>query len=239
MSWLVQLFRPKTELPPAVVETLDAWRALPVVPPDSDIAETRFVIVDVETSGLNPRRDALLSIGAVVVEGMRLAPRYTFSAVLRNPTPSSRDNILVHGLTPSMQKAGEPPEQALSEYLRFIGKAPCVAFHAGFDRIALDRALRRTLGVRSDNVWLDLARLAPALVPEAHLTQASLDDWLAHFRLQAHVRHNAVHDAQVAAELFLILLARATARGVKTLGALHEIAAVPDRFTTRSDITGV
>lgn len=239
MSWLVQLFRPKLDLPRAAADALEAWRGAAEVPAETPLEQTRFVIVDVETSGLNPRRDALLSVGAIVVEGLRLAPRHTFSAVLRNEAPSSRANVLVHGLTPSMQAQGEPPEQALSEFLRFLGKSPCVAFHAGFDRVALHRALRHTLGVRFDNVWLDLARLAPALVPQAHLAQAALDDWLAHFRLSAHVRHNAVHDAQVAAELFLILLARATARGIATLGELRALAEIQGRFSTRGDITGV
>lgn len=238
MSWLVQLLRPKVDLPPAAARALEEWRALPAVSEETPLARTRFIVMDIETSGLNPRRDALLSIGAVVVEGMRLAPRYTFSAVLRNEVPSSRDNVLIHGLTPSMQIEGEPREQALSEFLTFAGKSPCVAYHAGFDRVALDRALRRALGARIDNPWIDLARLAPALVPQAHLRNAALDDWLAHFRLRAHVRHNAVHDAQVAAELFLILLARAVSRGVATLGELRALAEAHARFTTRGDITG-
>jgi DNA polymerase-3 subunit epsilon len=239
MSWLVQLFRPRADLAPSVNAAVDAWRALPAIADDAPLAHARFVVLDVETGGLNPRRDALLSIGAVVVEGRRVAPRYTFSAVLHNPNPSARENILVHGLTPTMQAQGEPPEQALSEYLSFIGNSPCVAFHADFDRTALERALRARLGVRAGNPWIDLARLAPALVPQAHLARASLDEWLAYFRLQAHVRHNAVHDAQVAAELLLILLARAQARGIATLGGLRALAEQPNRFTTRGDITGV
>jgi DNA polymerase-3 subunit epsilon len=239
MSWLVHLFRPQADLPPPIAQCVEAWRALPTVAEDTLLEQTRFVVVDVETSGLDPRRDRLLSIGAVVVEGMRLAPRHTFSTILRNEKPSTRENILLHGLTPSVQAAGEAPEQALSEFLTFVGNAPCVAFHADFDRTVLERALRTALGVRLSNPWLDLARLAPVLVPEARLAQAALDDWLAYFRLRAHVRHNAVHDAQVAAQLFLILLQRATARGIATLAALRATAEAYKRFNTRGGISGV
>ncbi len=224
MSWVVPLFRPKSELPPSIAAAVEAWRAAPPVADSTPLVQTRFVVIDVETSGLDPRRDRLLSIGAVAVEGMKLAPRYTFSAVVRNDVPTRRENIVVHGLTPTAQAAGEPPEQALSEFLRFAGKSPCVAFHADFDRAVLARAVRAELGVRLDNPWLDLAQLAPALVPTARRSRAPLDDWLAHFRLRAHARHNAVHDAQVAAELFLILLARAGARRLATLGALRACA---------------
>lgn len=239
MSWLVQLFRPQSDLPPPIAQRVDAWRALPAVTEDTPLQKMRFVVVDVETSGLDPRRDRLLSIGAVVIAGMRLAPRYTFSAVLRNERPSTRDNILVHGLTPSIQAAGEAPEQALSEFLAFVGNAPCVAFHADFDRTVFERALRTALGARLPNPWIDLARLAPVLAPEARLRDAALDDWLAYFRLRAHVRHDAVHDAHAAAEFFLILLQRAAARGFVTLARLRAAAEAHERFSTRGGISGV
>lgn len=234
MSWVEKLFRPRSDLPDRIAAALEAWRARPVVPDTTALVQTRFVVVDVETSGLNPRRDRLLSIGAVAVEGMKLAPQYTFSAVLRNELPTARENILVHGLTPTVQAAGEPREETLAEFLTFIGKSPCVAFHAAFDRAVLERALRTELGVRFDNPWLDLAGLTPALVPEARKPRASLDDWLAHFRLRAHTRHDAVHDAQAAAELFLILLARAEARGIAVLGALRASAEGHDRSIARA-----
>ena len=134
---------------------------------------------------------------------------------------SERDNILIHGIGPQAQAAGRPPEESLMGFLEFIGKHPLAAFHAGFDQAMLDRDLRETLGVRLPNPWLDLALLAPALVPEARLPQAALDDWLGYFGLRASARHRAADDAFVTAELFLVLLARACARGLGTVSMLH------------------
>lgn len=232
MAWLAQLFRPKVDLPVGVAHVVDVWRGLPHVSEQAPISELRFVVVDVETSGLDPRRDRLLSIGGVTVERMRLAPGKAFNAVLRNEGPSTRENVLVHGLTPTRQAAGEMPERVLGEFLDFAGKAPCVAFHATFDRTVLERALRTQLGVRLSNPWLDLAQLAPVLYPRARLVYGSLDDWLAHFRLHIHTRHDAVHDAHAAAELLLILLARAQARGISTLAQLRAAAHTHVRITT-------
>ena len=232
MAWLGQLFRPKVDLPVTVANAVDAWRALPGISDRVLISETRFVVLDVETSGLNPRRDRLLSIGALAVEHMHMAPRQAYNAVLRNDRPSTRENVLVHGLTPTRQAAGELPERALSDFLDFVGKAPCVAFHATFDRTVLDRALRAELGVRLANPWLDLAQLAPILFPEARLVYGTLDEWLAYFRLRVHTRHDAVHDAHATAELFLILLARAGARGISTLAQLRATGHKHLRITT-------
>lgn len=226
MSWLTQLFRARSDLPEPIAASLKAWQVLEPVSDASALAQTRFVVADVETSGLNPRRDRLLSIGAVAVERMRIVPREAFDAVLRNEIPSTRANVLVHGLTPTRQAAGQRPEQVLSDFLDFVRNAPCVAFHAEFDRIVLNRALRRELGARLSNPWLDLAELAPALVPEARLVHAALDDWLAYFRIGVHTRHDAMHDAHAAAELLLILLARAEARGISTLAQLRAAAGV-------------
>lgn len=232
MTWLAQLFQPKTELPEELVDAIEAWRALPESQDSAAIDETRFTVLDVETSGLDPRRDRLLSIGAVAVEQTRLAPGEAFSVIVRNQWPSTRENVVVHGLTPTQQAAGELPERALARFLAFAGKSPCVAFHADFDRTVLGRALRSELGVRLSNPWIDVARVAPILFPEARLVHGALDDWLAYFRLRAHTRHDAAHDAHVTAEIFLILLARANARGIFTLAQLRAAAHAHERITT-------
>lgn len=224
MSWLMQLFHTRSDLAEPIAASLEAWRVREPVADATALAHARFAVVDVETTGLNPRRNRLLSIGAVTVERMRLVPREAFDAVLRNETPSTRENVLVHGLTPTRQAAGEMRDQVLSDFLDFVGNAPCVAFHAGFDRTVLDRALRAELGVRLPNPWLDLAELAPALFPEARLVHGALDDWLAYFRINVHKRHDAIHDAHAAAELLLVLLARARERGISTLAQLRAAA---------------
>jgi DNA polymerase-3 subunit epsilon len=223
MTWIARLFRPHVELPPGLAQAVSAWRALPSADERRPLAQTGFRVVDVETSGLDARRDRLLAIGAVAVENFKLNPGAGFAAVLRSEATNTRDNILIHGIGPQSQAAGQEPEQALLAFLGYAGKRPLVAFHAPFDQAVLDRALRQTLGVRLVNPWLDLARLGPALFPEARLAQATLDDWLRYFDLRAHTRHRAIYDAFASAELLLILLKRALARGVTNLNALRAL----------------
>lgn len=223
MSWLARLFRPHVELPPGCAQRLDAWRELPAVSEKQALTQARFIVVDVETSGLDMRKDRLLSIGACAVEAQRVRAGENYVTILRRNEASRRDNILIHGIGPQAQAAGRPPEESLMQFLEFTGKHTLAAFHAGFDQAMLDRDLRETLGVRLPNPWLDLALLAPALVPEARLSRASLDDWLGYFGLRAGARHRAVDDAFVTAELFLVLLARARARGLSTVSMLHAV----------------
>ena len=221
MSWLTRLFRPHIELDPGLAQRVRAWREQPVVSERMALTQARFIVVDVETSGLDMRKDRLLSIGACVVEGMRLRAGESYSTILQRDETSARANILIHGIGPQAQAAGEAPEESLLGFLEFAGRQPLVAFHASFDQTMLDRALRETLGVRLINAWLDLAHLGPALFPEARLNLAGLDDWLTYFGLRARARHRAMDDAFVTAELFLILLARAQQRSLTTVSALH------------------
>jgi DNA polymerase-3 subunit epsilon len=113
-----------------------------------------------------------------------------------------------------------PAEQALMDFLELAGAHVLLAYHAPFDRIMLDRATREYLGVRLVNRWIDLAYLAPALVPEARLPRASLDEWFHYFGIYVRARHRAIDDVHATGELMLILLERARARGMQTIGAL-------------------
>ena len=221
MSWLTRLFRPDIELSTGMAGRAQRWRELPAVSEKIPLTAARFIVVDVETTGLDTRKDRLLSVGACAVEALRLRAGESYETILRRDEASARDNILIHGIGPQAQAAGEAPEESLMRFLEFAGKTPLVAFHASFDQAMLDRALRATLGVRLLNPWLDLAQLAPMLFPEARQMQAGLDDWLGYFGLRAQARHRAMDDAFVTAELFLILLARARARQLPVVGALH------------------
>lgn len=221
MSAMIERWRGARDLPAPIAAGVRAWYAQPPVAEAGPLARMRFVVLDLETTGLDPRRDRLLSIGAVPLERLRLAPGRAFAALLRNDAPGTRANVALHGLTPRRQAAGEPRASALGRFLAFLGKSPCVAFHAEFDRAVLARALRAELGVRLPNAWLDLAALAPALMPEAHLPGGTFDDWLGRLRIPVYLRHDAVHDAHAAAEVFLLLLARARARAIATLAQLR------------------
>ena len=67
-------------------------------------------MVDVETSGLDTRRDRLLSIGACAVEALRQRPGAGFEAILRHHQASELNNIPIHGISLQSQAAGEAPE---------------------------------------------------------------------------------------------------------------------------------
>jgi DNA polymerase III subunit epsilon len=167
-------------------------------------AATRWVVVDVETSGLDQSSDTLLSIGAVAVRGEAIDVADSFEVVVRQASASSRSNILLHGIGESAQLAGIDPADACRRFLDYAGGSPLLGFHSGFDRAFLARSTRLYLGLPLNADWIDLAALAPALNPQ--VKAKALDEWLAHFGIAMDERHDASADAFATAMLFVRLL---------------------------------
>lgn len=211
---------PGRPLEPGQRAALRAYRSREA--PDLGLPWTagRIVVVDVETSGLNPYSDRLLSIGAVAVNGGLVHFDQGFETVLRQEEPSDHGNILVHGIGGSDQLAGREPARALLDFLNFAGKDPLVGFNAAFDRIVIERATRRALGIKPANVWLDLAVLLPALFPRHAAGARTLDEWTNAFGIDNYSRHDAVADALATAQLLLVLLARARREGLTSCAQL-------------------
>ena len=167
--------------------------------------ETRWVVIDVETTGLDTEHDALLSIGAVALSPAGIDVSDSFEVSVRPPAISERSNILIHRIGVAAQAGGEPPALACRRFLDYAGDSPLVGFHVGFDRAFLTRALRNA-NLVVPRRWLDLAALAPTLRPgvAAH----ALDEWLTIAKVSALARHAATSDAMATAMLFQWLLGK-------------------------------
>ena len=174
------------------------------------LSQARWVVIDCETSGLDARRDRLLSVGAIRVRSDRIELAEAFSAGVRSPVASGVENILVHGIGGDAQLSAPPSEEVLPQLAHFLEGSIPVAFHAWFDREVLQRA-----GLPIRGRWLDLEPLAHALCPDKKLR--TLDEWIGAFGIQPAARHDALLDALASAELLLVLLARARSAGMRTV----------------------
>jgi len=186
----------------------------------------RWVVIDLETSGLDPGSDRVLAVGAVAVhanrDNARIVLHDSLELTVAQPSVSDRQNILVHGIGEAAQRNGVAPAQVGQAVLDYVGDSPLVAFHASFDRGFLLRALKTWNKASLGNAWLDAAELAPALHPD--VPGRTLDDWLSRFSITVDQRHNACADALATAMLFVRLLAQVP-RAERDLRGLQRIAA--------------
>lgn len=219
MKWLKNLFggSPALSSAPALTaaqgERLDAWRHRPAEDFSRSHFQSRYVVADVEASGLHMANDRLISIGAVAVNGGMIELTDAFGVVLRQDEVSSHDNILIHGIGGSAQQDGMEPADALLDFLDYVGKAPLVAYHALFDQTMIERAMTRYLGCTIALPWIDLAWVLPELYRERIDNQVGLDEWLVLFGIENILRHNAVSDAYATAKLLQVAQMRGAALG--------------------------
>lgn len=223
MEWLRGWFGHGSLLNSEQQRRLDAWQIQPPADLKVPIGGSRCVVVDVETTGLDLRKDRLISIGAVAVVNGKVALGDSFYAVLQQLAASSKGNILLHGIGTSAQLEGEPPAEALLAFLEYLGKSPLVAFHVSFDETMIKRALRDYLGFSFKQSWLDLAYVMPGLNPPLARKYRALDDWIGHFGIRIDARHNALADALATAQLFQVATAQASRQGMVDMAGLRNL----------------
>ncbi|MDE2584487.1 MAG: 3'-5' exonuclease [Betaproteobacteria bacterium] len=226
MSWLARLFGSKEPAPvltPEQQAALDRWIQLPA--PDLGISHyrTRYVVVDVESSGLHMVKDRLISIGAVAVVDGLIDFNDAFEVILRQDQVSDTANILLHGIGGSAQREGVEPADALLAFLAYVGKQPLVAYHALFDHTMIARAMQKYLGYKFEQKWLDLAWVLPELFQNRIDSQVALDNWLDLFGIENIQRHNAVSDCYATAKLLQVAMAAGAKRNAESPARLMEI----------------
>ena len=193
---------------------------------ETPIDAVRFVVLDSETTGLNPRTDRIITIGAVAVCDGDIILDDAFDALLKvgENTPA----VTVHGVTRDEARAGLEEPEALERFLGYLRDGVIVGHHIGHDIGTLDAGYERHWGFQLTNRSLDTMDLTLHLErdgafqgrpPIRHFTLDSLCEMCG---VAPHDRHTASGDAFLTAQVFLRLLRLAARHGRTTLGQLCE-----------------
>ena len=195
-------------------------------PDDAPPEEVRFVVLDCESTGLNPRRDRLVSIGAIAVREAQILLDDTFEALLRVRYNTAA--TLVHGITRAEARHGKGEREAMVEFLSYLGTGVIVGHHIDHDIAMLNAACRRQFDLELSNRRLDTLGLMlhlerdGAFAERPPLANTSLDALCQHFGIVPYDRHTAPGDAFLTAQIFLRLLRHASRHGRDTLTGLTE-----------------
>jgi DNA polymerase III subunit epsilon len=193
---------------------------------DTPIAQVRFVLLDSETTGLNPRVDRLITVGAVAVQDGEIVLEDAFDALIKVDENTSA--VTVHGVTRDQSRAGLEEAEVLAAFLDYLGDGVIVGHHIDHDIITFDSAYERHWGFRMSNRSLDTMDLTlhlekdGAFAGRPPIRRYTLDALCEMFGVLPHDRHTASGDAFITAQVFLRLLRLATRHGRQTLGRLAE-----------------
>jgi DNA polymerase-3 subunit epsilon len=198
----------------------DTWKD------DDEAARIRFVVLDSETTGLDPRKDRLVTIGAVAVRAGEIDLADSFEALLRVAYNTSA--VTVHGVTRDTSLAGFEEPEALLRFLAYLRDGVIVGHHIHHDIETLNAGYERHFGFRLQNRSLDTMDLSLHLERDGAFDgreafeSFSLDALCDRFGVIPHDRHTAPGDAFLTAQVFLRQLRFARASGRTTLRQLTE-----------------
>jgi DNA polymerase-3 subunit epsilon len=193
---------------------------------DSPADDVRFVVLDTETTGPDPRRARLITIGAVAVKAGQILLGDSFEVMLKVAYNDS--SVTVHGVTRDEAREGMDEPEALEEFVDYLRDGVIVGHHIGHDVAVLSHALERHFGCTLKNRSLDTMELTlnlekdGAFPGQAAATDFSLDALCTLFGVAPHDRHTAGGDAFITAQIFLRLLRLGKKFGRDRLGALSE-----------------
>ncbi len=166
----------------------------------------RFVVVSTETTGLNPNKDVVLSIGAVAVENNTIVVNDSFEVILLQYIFLHDNGLSNEFIVESkLPKLGEP--EAIQAFVDFIGNAILVGHRIHFDIEMINEALYKMGCSRIKNEAIDIEVMYRKLIDSSD-KQFSIDELCQIFKVSKNVRHSSAEDAYTIALLFLKLKSR-------------------------------
>ncbi len=189
-----------------------------------NIRNAEFISVDLETTGLNQKRDEIIAIGAVPILGTRIMAGDSYYRLVK-PNKFRLESIRIHGLDPKELEKAPTFSEIADEVFRLIEDKIIVGYTVEMDYNFLKRAFKKE-GYKLENQRVDVIDLERAIcyiLGERPISVMSLEKLAEKYRIKTPYRHNALADAFITAQVFQVQLLRAIKYGIKTVDKLFEL----------------
>ncbi len=183
------------------------------------------MVVDLETTGLDLRRDEIVSYGAVVVRQGRILARTSVYGLVRPEGTMTASAVAVHGLRPADLRHAPPLADCVRVLAGLLEGHVLVAHAAWVESAFLGRAFRDH-GMRLDGPVIDTAALAreAQVVPDGAEAEPALEELARALHLPVHETHHALGDALTTAGVMLALVTRLERREPQTIASLTRLS---------------
>ena len=167
------------------------------------IEDTKFCAIDIETTGLNPKKDEMIAFACMPISRMRIRVRDTFYTLVK-PKKYSFKAMKYHGISQDDLKDAPVFEKVADEILKVLDGV-LVGHSVDFD-ISFLKINFKKLGVKFKRECLDIAMIERWLRQRrrTHDMDLSLDAMMKCYGFKQYYRHNATADAFFAAQIFQI-----------------------------------
>lgn len=194
------------------------------------LEDSSYVVFDTELTGLNPKKDEIISIGAVRIRNLQIDLAETFHYYIKPENLDHTRATLIHQITPQQLEEAPPLATVLPMFLKFIEEDLLVGHYVTIDSAFLNRATRQLYNGSVANPRLDTMRMAQiykrTVLGDYHGSQQIADGRYNLQKLSGELNlpyfeaHDALEDALQTAYLFIFLAKKLHTAGIKTIREL-------------------
>ena len=189
------------------------------------IEETRFVVLDTETTGFDYENDRILCIGALVLQNGVISVQNSLEVYIEQDH-YDKSTAQIHGILKAFILKRPSEIEALQQFLAFLGDSIIIAHHTIFDVTMINKALERNGLPELKNHRLDTAFLYKKTLIKSHLFERkdhyTLDDLADKFDISKKDRHTALGDAYITAIAFLKIVKKLREKKAVNLNSLFK-----------------
>jgi DNA polymerase-3 subunit epsilon len=163
MTWpLTPDFRRRWHLRKLPVGPLRDYLARPFPDPKTDYRQVDYLAVDLETTGLDPKRDSILSFGYVTLRGYSIDLATARHRLVLTDRAIPEASAIIHQILDDEAATGEPLEKVLTEFLQELAGKVMIAHHSYIEETFIDLACKALPGGTPDRAHRRYASRGPA-----------------------------------------------------------------------------
>lgn len=196
------------------------------------IEKGRYLVVDTELTGFDRKRDSIVSIGALKMDGKSIAMSDSFYQVVSPGTELTAQSVVVHGIMPSETEAKPLIDKVLQEFLEYARGYVLVGHYVSLDLSFLGREVKRVCRKTLKTPAVDTMTIYEWIKDQTSGSQShhggagddrDLFSLAKKYRIPVSGAHNALMDSFVTAQLFQRFLCSLPELGVRTVKDLLKI----------------
>lgn len=168
--------------------------------------KNEYVCLDCETTGLSPKKDEILSIGAVIIKNNKVLMRKTLNIFVKPSQNVNAESIKIHQIRPIDLENAIEPKDAIYELLEFIGCRPIVGYYIKFDIAMISKYTKKLIGIKLPNESIEVSSMyykTKKRSSDYEFVDLKFDTIMKELDIPTLGKHDALNDAIMTSMIFL------------------------------------
>lgn len=171
-------------------------------------SEDEIVVFDCETTGLNPKMDDIISIGAVKIKGNRILTDGAIHIYIAQDKEIDPKSITIHQIRNCDLYGAIPLAEAIEKFLYYIGNRPLAGYYLEFDVAMVNKYIKPMYGITLPNKQEEVSSIyydkKIGTIPQGNI-DLRFDTILEDLDLPKLPAHDALNDAIMTGLIYLKL----------------------------------